>query len=411
VRALDRCGDPAELARAWGSSPLLVPAGDAGERRFADLLSLDLVDALVTAGGLRRPAVRLVSDGENLGDETFLRDRQVGGRDVALLDPAALPARLAGGATLILQGLQFNVPAIMGFCSSLEEDLGHPVQANAYLSPPVGRAFRLHHDVHDVLALQITGRKRWQVFAPIVEAPLAGALPAGSVPAGPPLLEAVLEPGDVLYVPRGFPHEARPAGPGFSLHLTVGVRCRTAHDVLRELVSLAIEDSAFRGALPLRFGQDGVNDVAAVTAVAARLRSWLADPPADAVVAALGSRFHDERLRDLRGALLSHVGTTDVGGETAVAVTTAAVTVVEPVEAGGDFGLEVGGRQIRLPLELRPAVDRLLKAEVSSAAELHDLLAPEAGVGLIRLLVREGVLVTVRRGHCGCPSPVEPRQA
>ena len=69
-----------------------------------------------------------------------------------------------------------------------------------------------HTDRQDVLILQSAGRKHWKVFAPpAVEEvdPLRRGKDGDVLDAamlGEPLLEATLEPGDVLYVPLGFPH-------------------------------------------------------------------------------------------------------------------------------------------------------------------------------------------------------------
>lgn len=85
------------------------------------------------------------------------------------------------------------------------------------------QGFAPHFDDVDVYVLQTEGRKRWRVYAP-----LAGhALPRYSsrdfvdAEIGSSLLDVVLEPGDLLYLPRGTIHQAesRPDGP--SLHLTV----------------------------------------------------------------------------------------------------------------------------------------------------------------------------------------------
>ena len=45
----------------------------------------------------------------------------------------------------------------------LEEQLGHPCQANAYLTPPGSQGFALHSDTHDVFVFQTFGAKEWEV--------------------------------------------------------------------------------------------------------------------------------------------------------------------------------------------------------------------------------------------------------
>ena len=79
----------------------------------------------------------------------------------------------ARGATIVLQGLHRTWPALQVFTRCLVDDLGHPVQVNAYITPESARGFDPHYDVHDVFVLQIAGEKHWAVHAPVLEHPRA----------------------------------------------------------------------------------------------------------------------------------------------------------------------------------------------------------------------------------------------
>ena len=86
--------------------------------------------------------------------------------------------------------------------------------------------------MHDVFVLQVSGTKRWRIHAPVWDAPLRDQpwtdrrAAVQRAAAEPPLIEAVLEPGDCLYLPRGFLHAATALG-GVSTHLTLGVHTWT----------------------------------------------------------------------------------------------------------------------------------------------------------------------------------------
>ena len=62
---------------------------------------------------------------------------------------------------------------MISFATRLAAELGHPVPANAYVTPPSSRGFSAHYDVHDVFVLQLAGRKRWTVYAPVHPGPAA----------------------------------------------------------------------------------------------------------------------------------------------------------------------------------------------------------------------------------------------
>ena len=70
----------------------------------------------------------------------------------------------------------------------------------------------------------------------------------------PPLIEAVLRPGDCLYLPRGFLHAAVALG-GVSTHLTIGVHSWTRYALAEQLMTQALRtvgsDPAVRRSLAL----------------------------------------------------------------------------------------------------------------------------------------------------------------
>jgi ribosomal protein L16 Arg81 hydroxylase len=67
----------------------------------------------------------------------------------------------ADGATVVLQGLHRYWPPLTELVRGLELALGHPCQANAYLTPPGSQGFAVHSDSHDVFVFQTAGTKQW----------------------------------------------------------------------------------------------------------------------------------------------------------------------------------------------------------------------------------------------------------
>jgi hypothetical protein len=182
-----------------------------------------------------------------------------GGAGATIADQAAddkVLAALADGATLVLQALHRTWPPLVEFGSALAGELGHPVQINAYVTPPQNQGFAPHYDVHDVFVLQVAGRKQWRIHEPVVRAPLdddawenhRAAVAAKA--AEPPLIDTVLEPGDALYLPRGTIHSAVAQGET-SIHLTVGVHPVSRYQLVRHLLELAQDDPELRTSLPM----------------------------------------------------------------------------------------------------------------------------------------------------------------
>ena len=108
--------------------------------------------------------------------------------------------------------------------SGFEASLGFRASVNLYHTPSDAQAFALHYDWNDVFVLQLEGSKTWRVFDPVIELPRSDEtrLPELAVRAEDGR-ELRMEAGDLLYIPRGWPHMAvnDGEGGGVSTHLTV----------------------------------------------------------------------------------------------------------------------------------------------------------------------------------------------
>ncbi|MFD4985057.1 cupin domain-containing protein [Streptomyces sp. NPDC058374] len=367
-----------EFARdVWARTALLTRrASD-----FSDLFSAGAVDELVARRGLRTPFLRVAKNGATLPDASFTSPAGVGAAISDQLDDTALWREFADGATLVLQALHRTWDPVAELCAALSTELGHPVQANAYVTPPQNRGFDAHYDVHDVFVLQIEGTKRWVVHRPVHPDPLrdqpwtdrrsAVAEAAG----GEPYLDTVLAPGDVLYLPRGWLHAARAQGE-VSVHLTLGIHPWTRYALAEQLAQAALaelrEDPGMRGTLPL--GVDGPGDEAGLV----RERLAAAVERADAA-----PLFHRARRGQARpaplGPLAQLAAVGALGPETPVRLRAALAPRLE----GARLTTRVGW--LDFPEDELPHVARLLDGAARPAGEL--------GVPLAARLLRAGVLV------------------
>lgn len=243
-------------AEVYGSRHLYTPASDlpAG---FADLLTPQTVDDLLTSGALRTTSVRLVRDGKEVPTRGVTEPGDVPA-EPSFVDTDHLRREVAAGNTLILRSLHRYHPPIRRFAHQLATELGCPVRVNAFITPPQSTGVDLHYDIQDVFVLQIAGSKLWQLRTPPIPAPLPSQawfdLPAARRErlraASQPLDDVLLQPGDSLYLPRGTMHAPRTRD-DLSIHLTIAVTRLTHHDLLRRLVDAAVEDGELRADLDL----------------------------------------------------------------------------------------------------------------------------------------------------------------
>jgi bifunctional lysine-specific demethylase and histidyl-hydroxylase NO66 len=406
--AVERCvGDPAAFVRDhWATAPLLRrgagfgSASQASPVGFDDLLSLDGVDRFLSTTP-RTPAFRLVKDGKPLPPASYTKSGTMGSQPLSdLVDAGKVYDHFHGGATIVLQGLHRWWPPLTAFSRELELFLTHPVQVNAYLTPPASRGLGVHHDTHDVFVLQAHGRKLWQVWDAAVPFPLPHQrkLPPGAEnPAGPPLVDAELAPGDCLYVPRGFRHAARTAETA-SLHLTVGISTRNWNEVLREVVELATEEAWFREGLPVGFADDPAALAASLAERVAELRRFLDKVDLDRVAEGAARRFWAGRAPLLGGQLRQLLALDELDDGTVVRRRPGSVGRLQV--HGDRLTVLLGDRELAMPAALEPAVRALLAGGDVRVGDLAGLLDASSRLVLVRRLVREGLLE-------GTPKPAD----
>lgn len=398
MTALARCvGDAAEfLHRYWAHAPLHRARADPAA--FADLFSLDDVDRFIASSSPRLPTFRLVKDGTPLDPSRYTKRATVGGQSVSGLgDPARIFDEHRRGATIVFQGLQRSWPPLTRFCRSLELDLTHAVQANAYITPAGARGLGVHYDTHDVFVLQLAGTKAWTIHEPVLADPLPSQPWKGTADdAGPPIVSVELAAGDCLYVPRGFLHAAR-AQEALSAHLTIGIVTTTWHDVLREVVAGTAEEPELRRALPPGYAGDQAALAAGVEEAVARLRKWLDGVDAGAVAAATARRFYAGRPPILAGQL--HQLRLLDGLDDTAALRRREGGVCHLVGDGERLTVVLGGgRELDMPVALEPVMARIAAAGSFRLGDLGDLLDGPSRLVLGRRLVAEGLLEVVDGG-------------
>ena len=396
-RALARVvSDPEGFEAAWGQEALHATAAEL-PGAFDDLFTLEAVDELLSTRGLRTPFLRLAKEGSIVSPARFTRSGGVGAEIGDQIDDAAVARLFADGSTIVLQALHRTWAPLGAFARDLGAELGHPVQVNAYVTPPSSRGFSAHYDIHDVFVLQIAGEKRWVAHAPVLDAPLRTQPwterrnDVERAVADEPLFDVVLRPGDVLYLPRGFLHAAEALG-AVSAHLTVGIHVVTRHALLQALVGLAANDERLRRSLPVPLELD---DPALVGRELEETRAALLgfleelDPEhvAGALKTSLATATRPEPVAPLRqvGASAS------VGPATCVRLRPGLRVELETTLHGTALTHPAGA------IELGPTQEPAARALLEGAAWLvAELPGDEGSVGtLVRALLADSIVVPV----------------
>jgi ribosomal protein L16 Arg81 hydroxylase len=187
----------------------------------------------------------------------------------------SLFAAFLDGCSVIVNHADFFSPWIAALCEDIQLSFPH-AYANTYLTPAGCQAVSAHADDRDVLIIQVVGSKEWKVYEKV---PIPYPYPheqvgknelevPDEVLQGPVLMERTLRPGDVLYMPRGYVHQARALQSEPSFHVTIAL---ATHDwTLAGLMSTATQKVLtnivdYRMAVPRQVG----------------MRDWMHVPAAD----------------------------------------------------------------------------------------------------------------------------------
>lgn len=289
---------------------------------------------------------------------------------------------------------------LIDFVRDAVDDLGHPVQANAYITPPGNRGFDAHYDVHDVFVLQVSGAKRWIVHEPVHPDPLPdqpwtdhrAAIAARVRDAA--VIDTTLTAGDALYLPRGWLHSAV-SEDATSIHLTIGVSATTGVDVLRALVDTLADTAEFRASLPMGLdAADSAETVALTAKMLAALTATVGDRTEELgeAIAARLARRHADRTRPVAVAPLATIDALRAADSTRVRWRRGLWATV--VEADGRVRLRLPDGTMSFPAFCRAALEALLSGTVVDANTLPGLDAHD-GTVLLRRLLREAVVAVV----------------
>jgi ribosomal protein L16 Arg81 hydroxylase len=201
------------------------------------------------------------------------------------------------GCSIIQNHTEYFSEPLFALCQDLQMSFPH-VYCNTYLTPPNSKTVKAHADDRDVFVVQIKGKKKWSVYRDVpIQYPYASeqvgknGIPvpsyvttttttttttankngiksssSSSLSTSPStstststsrlLIDTILNEGDVLYMPRGYVHEASTTEncnnePSF--HVTIAIMTsdwsysKTVSDMIRKRLDM---EPKFRMAIP-----------------------------------------------------------------------------------------------------------------------------------------------------------------
>ncbi len=297
------------------------------------------------------------------------------------------------GASVVMNDVDSLTPGLAAVSDALEGAGFGKAQANVYISWQSHKAFHSHYDTHDVWAVQVEGEKTWNIWEGRAEWPIPHPAFRGQKQdhhdqaKGALRTQVHLKKGDILYLPRGWYHDALAEAPN-SVHVAYGVHAPLGMDVLNVLVERALYDAEFRKPLPRQDGSAAAAE--ALAARAALLGDRLAALSRDPKVAEVLAGFvRDYRFQ--RGGydlLAAREGATAEPPAPAFRV----VAEARPVRRGNEFGLRTPSGIVAMTLPEVEAAAWIVARPAVTEAELRGAHPGCDAAALIARLHQAGVL-------------------
>jgi ribosomal protein L16 Arg81 hydroxylase len=226
---VDVLSDAAVFGDKWNRSHVIVREAV----RPNDFISTTEIRAKLSASLLRWPYFSLLSDGDGPAPATYTSSRRVLGQmSHGFPDAKAIERLMGEGCSLKLNRLSDWHRPTRDLVGQLNAQMPIAAASYAFWTPPTRRGMLPHRDAAHVVAIQLEGVKRWRLYVEDGQIrPSAGL----DVDAEKPTHEFELHPGDVLYLPHGWPHDAIALG-GASMHLTFTLTPPTLEDFAESLV-------------------------------------------------------------------------------------------------------------------------------------------------------------------------------
>jgi ribosomal protein L16 Arg81 hydroxylase len=363
-----------------GKKPLhLEGAAD----KFAKVMSWPLLsDLLGQATIWSAQSLMLVLDKETVPGQSYCSPAP--GRDggqVMRPDPEKVQNYLKKGATLVANDIDHLSTGMTAFSKCLEEALGAKIQGNLYCSSKRRQGFAAHFDTHDVYAVHVEGTKTWHIYEGRAEDPIAHPMfktlgrEHHEKAKGKLLMDVKMEPGDILYLPRGQYHDAL-ADEGGAVHIAFGATYPIGMDVMSMLFDGVLADPVFRANLP-RADQGGLEE--RLASLGDKIRDILKKPETAAAVRGFQKAFsYPRHSYDLPGLL-------EAPHEASYKVHASDIKLIEQ---DGRFGLVKAGSRgaVEVPREVSEMVGWVLKRQQFARSDLANAFPDHSSGALDKLL-------------------------
>jgi ribosomal protein L16 Arg81 hydroxylase len=376
---------PEEFFKAYYEQKVLHVTG--GKEKLNNVLSVQELSAYLDRADIFYPAVRLVKNGKELPKKAYIINQVPIGQEKVngVIDTGRMMHCFNNGATIVVQGGQHYFQGITKLGKQLSSAFGCPVQANLYITPDRSVGFNPHWDTHDVFVLQVHGTKTWHLYDFQIKLPTKSQPYKGQEITVEKTSTLQLAAGDMLYVPRGFVHDAI-ANDGVSAHITIGILAFTWERLFREAFEKLYTAEPFRKAVHI----DAPDFESRLQEKFEALKTYLPElnyVAARSALKAVQEKRQPPGYKNYFGSLLKKNAIDD---NSEIALNKGLFIHLQ--KSANSITIAYAGKKIIFPKKAETAIDFILQHEAFIVSELPPPLNAPSKIVLVKKLVEEGLL-------------------
>lgn len=354
---------------------------------YNNILTSREISAFLDRQDIFYPSLRVVKEGKEIPSSQYTKNAVPIGhhKKDGIIHTEKAFALFNQGSTLVIQAGQRYFDNLSKCCMNLSQKFNSPVQANLYITPNKSQGFNPHWDTHDVFVLQISGTKTWNLYGFEKELPTKNQSFISKGYDKKPLQTLQLTPGDFLYVPRGYVHDAM-ADDGISAHITIGILSFTWARFFSEVFPQLENFKEFREAVP--FWKDDLDEI--IKQKTAALKNVLDELDFSMGVERLNAQYQKTQPQPVNNYFQSLLDINEFSEQTVFALNESVIYTTS--KDNDHLRIRFFEKTISLPLSAETLMNSIFKQKQFTLAQLPQTITTENKKNILKLLLREGLV-------------------
>lgn len=364
----------------WGKKWLYLGKDDSPIQNRK--ISIEFLDDFFTNTRLRYPWVKLIRNGGEVAFKEYRNSKLSQLTD--FIDNEKLFEQLRDGATIIANSIDKSHGQIGIYCRELEKELSVKIWANLYVSPAKSSGIGIHQDAHDIIIIQLAGKKNWHIYP---KESYSGPRQPG--PNDIPEKEFQIQENELIYLPKNHPHMANAIDDSPSVHLALSFEGLVWSDLIEHFAKQANEDIDFQQRVPIPLeGEEAYNSF-----LKKFQEKWisfnLANHPLDHVENLNTATYHQQNAQN-KSRLSDWLGQDNINGKTLLQKRS--YVAHKLIKKGKSIHLIFHNRQLTFPIFLSPLLEQLLDESAFKLENISTQLSEKEKIAIARKLIKEGLL-------------------